>query len=63
MWLIQVEKIMKTIYRKLWKIMFISVVWMSTGVQNLCGQSLAWEEFVERMMVDEESEQTSWENL
>lgn len=54
---------MKAIYRKLWKIMFISVVWMSTGVQNLCGQSLAWEEFVERMMVDEESEHTSWKNL
>ncbi len=49
--------------RCLLKALFISCVFLFIYVENLTAQSLTWEEFVERMVVDEESEQASWEHL
>ncbi len=45
------------------KVLFISCLLLFTLVDKSMGQSLTWEEFVERMMVDEEQEQASWEYL
>lgn len=48
---------------RLSRILFISCLFLLTDVEKPFAQSLTWEDFVERMTVDEEREQSSWEHL